>query len=69
MTPYGKHKGMKKRNDKMNDALAQFNKELGMDKMTPQQKYNFLHDDGYYDESDTGAMTKEELKRLKKLGN
>ena len=54
MTPYGKHKGMKKRNDKMNDALAQFNKELGMDKMTPQQKYNFLHDDGYYDEEDTG---------------
>ena len=28
MTPYGKHKGMKKRNDRMNDALAQFNKEL-----------------------------------------
>ena len=42
---------------------------MQMDKMTPQQKYNFVHDDGYYDESDTGAMTKEELKRLKKLGN
>ena len=38
-------------------------------KMTPQEKYNFLHDDGYYDESDTGAMTEAELRRLKKLGN
>ena len=44
-------------------------KMMQMDKMTPQQKYNFVHDDGYYDESDTGAMTKEELKLFKKLGN
>jgi len=38
-------------------------------KLTPQQKYNFVHDDGYYDESDTGAMTEEEKRKLKKLGN
>ena len=44
----------------------EMNRMMQMEKMTPQQKYNFLHDDGYYDESDTGAMTEAELKMLKK---
>ena len=44
-------------------------KMMQMNKMTPQQKYNFLHDDGYYDESDTGAMTEEERRKLRRLGN
>jgi len=43
-------------------------KMMQMDKMTPQQKYNFLYDDGYYDESDA-PMIEEEFKRFKKLGN
>jgi len=70
MTPYGKMKSVKSRNSRMEKAMRKsgigkrsmdtpaerdyLQRVMKNDKLTPQEKYNFLHDDGYYDEEDTG---------------
>jgi len=67
---YGKMKSVKSRNSRMEEVLKKsgigkrgmdtpaerdfLQRVMKNDKMTPQEKYNFLHDDGYYDEEDTG---------------